>query len=83
MGAQGFSFFTSKYRNELTPEADFDSAVYLLLLSNNSTYVGYQLNLNLGYEKRVRTFLGQKRSTQDIDFSRLFLRLIVGLRPLY
>ena len=83
LGAQGFSFFTSKYRNELTPAADFDSEVYLVLLSNNSTYVGYQLNLNLGYEKRVRTFLDQKRSAQDIDFSRLFLRLIVGLRPLY
>jgi hypothetical protein len=60
---------------------DFDSQVYLALLSNTSTYVGYQINVNLGYEKRIRTFLDETRSDQDIDFSRLFLRVIVGLRP--
>ena len=51
------------------------------MLSNTSTYVGYQINVNLGYEKRIRTFLDETRSSQDIDLSRLFLRVIVGLRP--
>ena len=81
LGAQGFSFLPSTYRNEAAPGVDFDSQVYLALLSNTSTYVGYQINVNLGYEKRIRTFLDESRSDQDIDLSRLFLRVIVGLRP--
>ena len=81
LGAQGFPFLPATYRNEAAPGVDFDSRVYLALLSNTSTYVGYQINVNLGYEKRLRTFLDESRSDQDIDLSRLFLRVIVGLRP--
>lgn len=82
LGGQGFPFLQSNYRNGLTPDADFDSEVYLALLSNTSTYVGYQINVNVGYEKRIRTFLDRTRSDQDIDYTRIFLRIIAGLRPL-
>ena len=81
LGAQGFPFLQGTYRNGAAQGVDFDSQVYLALLSNTSTYVGYQINVNLGYEKRIRTFVDETRSDQDIDFSRLFLRVIVGLRP--
>lgn len=83
LGAQGFPFWQSTYRNDATPGVDFDSQVYLAQLSNTSTYLGYQVNVNLGYEKRKRTFLDETRGAQDIDYSRLFLRVIAGLRPLF
>ncbi|MEE2657867.1 MAG: hypothetical protein VX733_05130 [Candidatus Latescibacterota bacterium] len=80
-GAQGLPFFKGRYRNGTSDDVDFDSENYLALLSNTSTYVGYQINVNLGYEKRIRSFLDRDRRDQDIDLSRLFLRVIVGLRP--
>jgi hypothetical protein len=83
LGAQGFPFFKSTYRNGLSPGVDFDSEVYLAQLSNTSIYLGYQVSVNLGYEVRKRTFLDEERRDQDIDYSRLFLRVIAGLRPLF
>ncbi|HIE04780.1 MAG TPA: hypothetical protein EYP61_08480 [Candidatus Latescibacteria bacterium] len=80
-GAQGFPFFKSTYRNGEVPEADFDSETYVFLVSNTSTCVGYKINVNLGYELRRRIFLERSRSEQNIDYSRLFFRVIVGLRP--
>ena len=81
VGAQGFPFFKSKYRSGASRGVNFDSEVYLAVLSNTSTYVGYQVNFNVGYEKRIREFLDEDRRDQDIDYSRIFLRVIVGLRP--
>ena len=83
LGAQGFSFLKSTYRSEVAPGADFDSEVYVAMVTNTSSYVGYQLNVNAGYERRIRTFVDQGRSDQDIDYSRIFLRVIAGLRPLF
>jgi len=82
-GAQGFPFLKSRYRNGVTEGVDFDSEVYLIQLSNTSTYVGYQVNVNLGYERQIRDFLESDREAQDIDYNRLFLRVIAGLRPLF
>ncbi len=83
LGAQGFPFLKSTYRSEVTPGTDFDSEVYVAMVTNTSSYVGYQLNVNAGYERRIRTFVDQGRSDQDIDYSRIFLRVIAGLRPLF
>ena len=83
LGAQGFPFWQSSYRNETTPGVDFDAKVYLAQLSNTSTYLGYQINVNLGYERHKRTFLDEMRADQDVDYSRIFLRVIAGLRPLF
>ena len=82
-GAQGFPFLKSTYRSEVSPGVDFDAVDYLALVSNTSAYVGYQVNVNLGYERRRRTFVDEQRSDQNIDYSRFFLRVIAGLRPLF
>ncbi|MBT7860649.1 MAG: hypothetical protein HN712_10075 [Gemmatimonadetes bacterium] len=82
-GAQGFPFLKSTYRNDVSPDVDFDEQVYLLQLNNTSNYVGYEVNVNLGYERRHRRFLDRQRADQDLDYNRLFLRVIAGLRPLF
>lgn len=82
-GAQGFPFLKSRYRTEVVPDVDFDSRVYLLQVNNTSTYVGYQVNVNLGYERHLREFTDPSRGDQDLDDHVLFLRVIAGLRPLF
>jgi hypothetical protein len=82
-GAQGFPILESSYRNGVSPDVDFDEKVYLVQLNNTSNYVGYEVNVNLGYERRQRQFLDKSRRDQDLDFHRFFLRVIAGLRPLF
>lgn len=82
-GAQGFPFLKSRYRTSVVPDVDFDARVYLFQVNNTSTYVGYQVNINLGYERRLREFTSKGRQEQDLDYHRLFLRVIAGLRPLF
>jgi hypothetical protein len=82
-GAQGFPFLKSRYRTSVVPEVDFDSRVYMVQVNNTSTYQGYQVNVNLGYERRLREFLEPNRIAQDQDYHRVFLRVIAGLRPLF
>ncbi|MEE3235057.1 MAG: hypothetical protein VX294_12880 [Candidatus Latescibacterota bacterium] len=83
IGAQGLPFLSSIYRNRVSNGVDFDDEVYLAQVSNTSVYLGYQVNVNLGYERRFRSFLDEGREAQDIDYSRIFLRIIAGLRPLF
>ena len=83
VGAQGLPLLKSTYRNGLTSDADFDSQVYLALVNNTSTYLGYQVNVNLGWEKRKRDFESLSRQDQDAEFTWIFLRVIAGLRPLF
>ena len=83
VGAQGLPFLSSIYRNRVSNGVDFDDEVYLAQVSNTSVYLGYQVNVNLGYERRFRSFLDEGREAQDIDYSRIFLRIIAGLRPLF
>lgn len=83
LGAQGGPLLPSIYRNRVSDGVDFDSRVYLAQVNNTSTYLGYQVNVNLGYERRFREFLSEDRSQQDTDYSRIFLRVIAGLRPLF
>ncbi|HCL30306.1 MAG TPA: hypothetical protein DIC52_17975 [Candidatus Latescibacteria bacterium] len=81
LGAQGFPFLKSTYRSKTAPRTDFDSEVYVAMVSNTSSYVGYQINVNAGFERRTRKFLDVSRRDQDIDYSRIFLRAIAGLQP--
>jgi hypothetical protein len=83
LGAQGFPFLESTYRSEVSPGTDFDSEVYVAMVSNTSSYVGYQVNINAGFERQTRTFIDRSRSEQDIEYSRIFLRAIAGLRPAF
>jgi len=81
LGAQGFPFLKSTYRSEVNPGTDFDSEVYVAMVSNTSSYVGYQVNINAGFEWRTRSFLDESLRDQDIEYSRIFLRAIAGLKP--
>ena len=83
LGAQGFPFLKSTYRSEVVAGMDFDSEVYVAMVSTTSSYVGYQLNLNAGFERRRRSFLDDSLAAQDINYSRVFLRVIAGLQPLF
>jgi len=83
IGAQGIPLLPSLYRNQISDGVDFDSRVYLAQVNNTSMYLGYQVNVNLGYERRFREFLDKDREQQNTDYSRVFLRVIAGLRPLF
>jgi len=83
IGAQGGPLLPSLYRNRVSDGVDFDSRVYLAQVNNTSMYLGYQVNVNLGYERRFREFLDGDREEQNTDYSRVFLRVIAGLRPLF
>ena len=83
IGAQGMPFLPSRYRNRVSEGVDFDGRVYLAQVNNTSMYLGYQVNVNLGYERRYREFLSDDRQQQNKDYSQVFLRVIAGLRPLF
>ena len=76
-------FLPSRYRNRVSEGVDFDGRVYLAQVNNTSMYLGYQVNVNLGYERRYREFLSDDRQQQNKDYSQVFLRVIAGLRPLF
>ena len=76
-------FLPSRYRNRVSEGVDFDGRVYLAQVNNTSMYLGYQVNVNLGYERRYRKFLSDDRQQQNKDYSQVFLRVIAGLRPLF
>ena len=83
VGAQGLPFLKSLYRNKAAPGADFDGEDYVALVTNKSSYTGYQINVEVGYQRSTRKFKDRLRHDQDINFSRVFLRMIAGLRPLF
>ena len=39
------------------------------------------VNINAGFEWRTRSFLDKSLRDQDIEYSRIFLRAIAGLKP--
>ena len=51
------------------------------MVSNTSSYVGYEINITAGFERRTRRSLDASRRDQDIEYSRIFLRGIAGLQP--
>ena len=81
VGAQGLPFLKSSYRSQAAPGIDFDSEVYVAMVSNTSSYVGYEINITAGFERRTRRSLDASRRDQDIEYSRIFLRGIAGLQP--
>ncbi len=83
VGAQGLPFLKSLYRNKAAPGADFDGEDYVALVTNKSSYTGYQINVEVGYQRSTRKFKDRSRHDQGLNFSRVFLRMIAGLRPLF
>ena len=81
LGAQGFPFLQSTFRDKINDRGDFDSEDYLIQLTNNSDYNGHQLSFNLGYQKEIKMPRDKTRTYDDINRSLLFIRLIMGLEP--
>jgi hypothetical protein len=81
VGAQGFPFLESTYRDRTNPEADYTSTDYILTVSNRTTYQGQHLMLNLGYHVQVVEFDSPAREAERIDRALFFLRLVLGLEP--
>ena len=69
-----------RYRDILNDSADYRSEDYLAMVTNNSSYGGYELSFNAGYQLKRRRMEDRSRAIEDIDYSLFFIRMIVGLR---
>ena len=76
-GVQGPSW----YHNVINDSADYTSEDYIAMVTNTSSYSGYELSFNAGYQLKRRRMADRSRESEDIDYSLFFIRLIAGLRP--
>jgi hypothetical protein len=77
-GVQG----PARYINVVNESANQVSWDSIASLANTSSYSGYNIVMSTGYQLRRRTMTDRSRRGEDVDFSLVFLRMIVGLRPL-
>jgi hypothetical protein len=75
-GVQG----PSRYHNLLNDSADYRSEDYLAMVTNTSSYSGYEMSFNAGYQLKRRRMEDRSRAIEDIDYSHFFVRMVVGLR---
>ena len=68
------------YHNRVNDSADYTSEDYIGMVTNTSSYSGYELSFNTGYQLRRRRMADRSRKSEDIDYSLFFIRLIAGLR---
>ncbi|MBT4483511.1 MAG: hypothetical protein HOC71_07520 [Candidatus Latescibacteria bacterium] len=80
-GVQGFPGLNSTIRNMVNDQLNYDERHYLIMLSNNSLYQGYDFCLNVGYEVHWQKFNGLMRRKYDRTDKVLFIRLVVGMEP--
>mgnify|MGYP003960864519 FL=1 len=78
---QGFPGLNSTIRNMVNDQLNYDERHYLIMLSNNSLYQGYDFCLNVGYEVHWQKFNGLMRRKYDRTDKVLFIRLVVGMEP--
>ncbi len=81
LGAQGFPFLKSRFINLINEEVNYESQDYIVSLSNVSSYSGYLIGLNVGYQLKLLRMMDRKRRFEDRDYTFFFIRLIVSLRP--
>ena len=81
-GAQGFPFLKARYRNLTNRSLNFDMENYTAMITNLSSYSGYEFSLNIGYQINREKFTDRTRQFEDTDYSLFFIRLILGLRPI-
>ena len=81
-GAQGFPFLKGTYRDFINRFRDYTSQDYIIMLSNISTYRGYELSFNVGYEVRKQMYKDRRRAFEDVDYGFFFLRFIVGVKEI-
>jgi len=76
LGVQGFPFFQERYKDEIDPMSNFSSATYVFEVVNFSVSWGYKLVTTIGYQ--YTSFDYDSPQVNDTDFSKFFIRLIVG-----
>ena len=76
LGAQA----PGRYRDIVNDTADYGSQDYLAMVTNTSSYSGYEMSFNAGYQLRRRRMEDRSRAVEDIDYSLFFVRMVVGLR---
>jgi hypothetical protein len=81
VGAQGFPFLKSTYRDRTNRNVDYSSRDYIVTLTNYTTYEGQQLSLNMGFHLQYLEFEDRIRARENIDRSLFFIRLILGAEP--
>ena len=69
-----------RYRDILNDSADYTSQDYLAMVTNTSSYSGYEMSFNAGYQLKRRRMEDRSRAIEDIDYSHFFVRMVVGLR---
>jgi hypothetical protein len=81
LGAQGFPFLPARYRDFENKSVRFGSQDYLATVTNATTYNGYHLSLNMGYQLKLIRYGDRQRAGEDVDRALFFIRLIMGLEP--
>ncbi len=69
-----------RYRDMTNHSADYRSQDYLAMVTNTSSYSGYEMSFNAGYQLKRRRMDDRSRAIEDIDYSLFFVRMVVGLR---
>ncbi len=73
-GVQGLPFFRHRLRNGAAPFSDFDAWHYLLAFQTQSSYIGYQVSMNVGLRKSFTEFKGSS-SLGEVETSEFFLQV--------
>ena len=76
-------FHSSRASTAISGSGDtsFSTQDYVLSLTNVSSYSGYQLGINVGYQLHLRRMVDRVRRFEDRDYTFFFLRMVAGLRP--
>ncbi len=82
LGAQGFPFLESRFRDLSQERTEFTSEDYVAMISNFSQYGGYELSTNIGYAVKIKKFDNRGREFEDEDYSLVFVRVFIGLSGL-
>ncbi len=81
-GVQGLPGLNAQVRNLVNSELNYDERHYLIMLTNQSLYQGYDFSLNFGYEINWQKFEGIMRKGYDRTDKIIFIRLVVGMEPI-
>jgi len=81
-GAQGFPGLNSTVRNLMNDQLNFDERHYIIMLSNQSLYNGYDFTMNFGFQMDYRNLHGIMRRSYNVTDRMLFIRLYVGMEPI-
>lgn len=73
-GVQGFPFLKHRLRNGAAAFRDFDAWHYLIAFQTQSSYIGYQVSMNMGLRKSFTEFTGSA-SLGRAETSEFFLQV--------